>query len=258
MIQIEDVVFRYQADEFRIAGISLRIRQGERVSIVGPNGSGKTTLMKIMLGILPAKGVIKLVGQSIDEYTTKQRAQVMAYMPQFQALSHTLSVQEYVELGRYPHTERFRGLQPIDHAKVEEVMVLTDIAQYRDRPIEYLSGGERQRVFLAKALVQEPKVLFLDEPITFLDLNQQLSMLRIVKEYCENKNISVIAIMHDLNLAFNFSHKIALLSQGSLADFGEPKQVLTTENIEKIFGLNVNFVDNPRDGSTFIIPDLTF
>lgn len=258
MIQIEDVIFRYQTDDFSIERISLNIRQGERVSIVGPNGSGKTTLMKIMLGILPAKGNIKLVGTSINEYTTKERAKVMAYMPQFQTLSHSLSVREYVELGRYPHTERFRGLTGHDHQKVQEIMDLTNISQYADRPIDYLSGGERQRVFLAKALVQEPKILFLDEPITFLDMSQQLAMLRIVKEYCENKNISVIAIMHDLNLALNFSHKIALLSEGSLADFGPPKQVLTSENIEKIFGLSVNFVDIPGDSSTFIIPDLTF
>lgn len=258
MIRIQDIVFRYQDNGFAIDHISMQIRQGERVSIVGPNGSGKTTLMKIMLGVLKAPGEVRLVEKSLDEYTTKDRAKVMAYMPQFQALSYSLTVKEYVELGRYPHTEHFRGLSARDDQLVQEMMELMNLQHYANRSLDSLSGGERQRVFLAKALVQEPKILFLDEPITYLDLSQQLAMLKIVKEYCENKNISVVAIMHDLNLAMNFSHKIALLSQGKLADFGPPKQVLTPENVKNIFGINVNILDIPGSEAGFIIPDLTF
>ena len=258
MIQISDIVFRYEDDDFSLQDISLHIRQGERVSIVGPNGSGKTTLMRIMLGILHAPGQIRLVGKSLAEYSTKERARIMAYMPQFQSLAHSLSVREYVELGRYPHTERFRGLTPADHQLVAELMELTDVLRYADRPIDSLSGGERQRVYLAKALVQQPQILFLDEPITYLDMSQQLAMLKIVKEYCENKNISVVAIMHDLNLALNFSHKIALLSDGKLADFGHPKAVLSVENIRKHFAMDVKIVEIPGSQAGFIVPDLTF
>ena len=258
MIHIRDVVFRYQTDDFSLKHISMDIHQGERVSIVGPNGSGKTTLMKVMLGILETTGKVRMVEKSLDEYTTKERARILSYMPQFQALSHSLTVREYVELGRYPHTERFRDLSPRDYQKVLEMMELTHLTSYADRPLESLSGGERQRVFLAKALVQDPKILFLDEPITYLDMSQQLAMLKIVKEYCENKNISVVAIMHDLNLALNFSHKIALLSQGSLVDYGPPKQVLTPKNIENIFGTRVSFIDIPGSEAAYIVPELTF
>lgn len=258
MMHLENIQYRYRSDGFELRDIKLHIAPGEQISIVGPNGSGKTTLVKIMLGILKAKGEIRLVDKSLDEYTTKERARLLAYMPQYQALSYEMSVREYVELGRYPHTERFQGLTSSDHALVDKMLELTDAMSFANRSIQSLSGGERQRVFLAKALVQSPQILFLDEPITYLDLNQQLLMLRTVKEYCKNNNISVVAIMHDLNLALNFSDKVALMNAGELIDFGPPEMVLKPENIEKIFETNVQMLEVPSSKHSFIVPDLTF
>ena len=230
-----------------IQQVSFSLQPGEWVSLLGANGSGKSTLLKFMSRLLkPSQGVVLLDGQAIYEQDPKQVACRLALLPQEQALPTGLSVWQMVSLGRSPHQAWWHWeLSTLDHQKIQEALQLTNLGAFRDRPIEQLSGGERQRAFLALALAQNPKVLLLDEPTTYLDLRYQLELLELLKKLNRERGLSIITVLHDVNLATRYSDRLALLHQGEIWEIGTPQEVITPTNLAKVLGVEAKILETP-------------
>jgi iron complex transport system ATP-binding protein len=230
-----------------IHGINLALQQGEWLSLVGANGSGKSTLLKLLSRILsPHKGTVLLDGKAIHNQPAQVVAQKLAILPQQQTVPTGLTVRQLVSLGRSPHQPWWQWeLDTQDRTKVEEAIVETGIESLSDRPVEHLSGGERQRAFLALALAQAPQVLLLDEPTTYLDIHYQLQLLELLKHLNHKQGLSIVTVLHEVNLAARYSDRIAMLKQGNLWDIGTPAAVLTPENLAQVFGVEVIVLQTP-------------
>ncbi len=235
------------ADTPIVKNVNLSLHTGEWLSLVGANGSGKSTLLKLLSRILtPQQGTVLLDGKAIHTQPPLQVAQKLALLPQQQTIPTGLTVRQLVSLGRTPHQPWWQWeLDAASREKVELAIQKTRLAEFADRAVEELSGGERQRAFLALALAQEPKVLLLDEPTTYLDINYQLQLLELLKELNQQQELTIITVLHELNLAARYSSRIALLKIGEIWNVGIPKQVLTPDAIAQVFGVESVIIDTP-------------
>jgi iron complex transport system ATP-binding protein len=230
-----------------VRDINLALQTGEWLSLVGANGSGKSTFLKLLCRILnPTEGTVLLDGKAVRDLPPNVVAQKMAILPQQQTIPAGLSVYQLVSLGRTPHQPWWQWeLDAQDRQKVEAAIAQTQLEDYRDRPVTHLSGGERQRAFLALALAQDPKVLLLDEPTTYLDINYQLQLLELLKRLNKEQKLTIITVLHDINLAARYSDRLALLKGGSLYTVGKPAEVLIPEIIAQVFGVRVAVIKTP-------------
>ncbi len=227
--------------------ICLSLRTGEWLSLVGANGSGKSTLLRLVSRILaPTQGIVLLDGKAIHQQPAKQVAQKLALLPPQQTIPAGLTVEQLVALGRTPHQEWWQWeLSQIDRDAVKWAIDQTQLQDYADRPIEDLSGGERQRAFLALALAQEPKVLLLDEPTTYLDVHYQLELLEALRGLNQQHNLTIITVLHELNLAARYSDRIAMLKDGCLWAIGTPQTVLTPAHLLEVFNIESVILETP-------------
>ncbi|MEA5617244.1 ABC transporter ATP-binding protein [Cronbergia sp. UHCC 0137] len=230
-----------------IQNVNLSLQTGEWLSLVGANGSGKSTLLKLISRLLsPQQGMVLLDGKEIHSQPPNLVAQKLALLPQQQTLPVGLTVRQLVSLGRTPHQPWWQWeLTVKDWQKVEAAIKKTQLENYSDRLVEELSGGERQRAFLALALAQEPKVLLLDEPTTYLDINYQLQLLELLKNLNQQQELTIVTVLHELNLAARYSSRIALLKQGQIWEVGTPENVLTSNNIAQVFGVESVIISTP-------------
>ncbi|AUT01401.1 iron ABC transporter ATP-binding protein [Nostoc sp. CENA543] len=230
-----------------VKNVSLAIEKGEWLSLVGANGSGKSTLLKLMSRLLtPQTGIVLLDGKAIHTQPAAVVAQKLALLPQQQAIPPGLTVKQLVSLGRTPHQPWWQwDLNTEDRAKVSEALRLTQMVDYQERLVEQLSGGERQRAFLALALAQNPQILLLDEPTTYLDIRYQLELLELLKNLNQISGITILTVLHEINLAARYSSRIALLYQGNIFALGEPENVLTPENLAEVLGVEVAVLNTP-------------
>ncbi len=227
--------------------ISLTIKTGEWLSLVGANGSGKSTLLKLISRLLkPQQGTVLLDGKAIHSQPASVVAQNLALLPQQQTIPSGLTVRQLVSLGRTPYQPWWQySLNAEDKAKVETALQLTRMdGLYSDRFVEELSGGERQRAFLALALAQDPQILLLDEPTTYLDIRYQLELLELLKQL-NQQDLTIITVLHDVNLAARYSTRLALLSQGRIFAVGKPKEILTPANLADVLGVEVVILETP-------------
>ena len=230
-----------------IKSISLSLEKSEWLGIVGANGSGKSTFLKGISRILDAHtGNAYLDGQDIHHSSTKEIAKKISVLPQHQRSNLTLTVYELVCLGRSPHKKWWElDLDENDHIKVERSIELTDMTVFKDKPVDKLSGGQRQRAFLSLALAQDAKTLLLDEPTTFLDLRYQLQFLDLLKKINHEQEISIITVIHDLNLAARYCDRIAVLKDGELLAIDKPREVLTHELLKNAFQVETCQIETP-------------
>lgn len=230
-----------------VENVNLELQTGEWLSLVGANGSGKSTFLKLLSRILsPLQGAVLLDGKMIHSQPANIVAQKLALLPQQQTIPTGLTVRQLVSLGRTPHQPWWQWeLNSDDKEKVAIAIQKTKLENLSERPVENLSGGERQRAFLALALAQEPKVLLLDEPTTYLDINYQLQLLELLKELNQNQQLTIVTVLHELNLAARYSNRIALFKQGHLWDVGSPKSVLTPNAIAQVFNVDALIIDTP-------------
>ncbi len=227
--------------------IYLSLRSGEWLSLVGANGSGKSTLLRLLGRILtPQTGGVLLEGKVIHHQTAQAVARQLAILPQQPMTPAGLTVRQLVSLGRTPHQPWWQWeLTAADHAQVDWAIAQTQLEAFRDRPVEQLSGGERQRAFLALALAQAPQILLLDEPTTFLDMRYQLELLELLKDLNQQQNLTIITVLHDINLAIRYSDRIAMLRQGRLVAIGSPDEVINPENLHQGFGVEAAIITTP-------------
>ncbi|MFW6048875.1 MAG: ABC transporter ATP-binding protein [Candidatus Bipolaricaulota bacterium] len=246
-VEIEDLKFAYNGREV-LQKLDLSIDNNEFIGLVGPNGSGKTTLLKNIGGVLePEGGGIYFDGKSLHGFSAKEIATMVAALQQENQVGFDFTVREVVEMGRFPHLNRFERHDVEDHRAVDWALRVTDLEDFSDRYVNQLSGGEKQRVFLALALAQEPDLLLLDEPTSSLDINYQIKIMETVSSL-KDEGITVIAAIHDLNLAAHYTDRIGMIDNGKIKVLGEPCQVLTQENIARTFGVEVEVKNaDPKD-----------
>ncbi|MEO5986157.1 MAG: ABC transporter ATP-binding protein [Candidatus Limnocylindria bacterium] len=234
--------------------LTMSVQAGELVALLGANGSGKTTLLRAIAGTIdPDAGRIRLFGRDLPSWSRGSLARRVAVLPQSLVLPDGFRVAELVEMGRAPHATRWFGASPDDAAAVESALVDADALDLADRHADELSGGERQRVLVAMALAQEPELLLLDEPTLHLDIAHQASLLATVDRLRGRRGLTVIAVLHDLNLAIAHAPRIAVLGSGRIVADGEQQAVLRPDVVRDSFGVAVDEA-HTADGRRFLVP----
>jgi len=246
MLKVQDLTGGYSNPPI-INNLNAEIQQGEFFAILGPNGSGKTTLFKLVTGQLPfSKGKITLFGKELTSYSKLEKAKKMAVLTQEAQVAFDYTVCEIVSLGRYPHQKGvLKQLSKKDENVIEEVMKLTNISHFKNTPFKMISGGEKQRVLLAKALAQEPEILLLDEPTNHLDIKHTFQMLDLLKERQRQLGLTILAILHDLNVASLYADRIALLHKGSFLEVGDVNTLRKDEQLKKVYEVEVKPGSHP-------------
>lgn len=231
--------------------INLNIKRKEIFGILGPNGSGKSTLVRLISDFLsPDSGQIFLAGKNIASYAQEELTTRLAVLAQQPQVNFDFTVREIVSMGRKPYLKRWQGLTSADEEKINEALKVTKTYQFAERKINSLSGGERQRVFLAQTLAQDPDVLLLDEPTSGLDINYQLEIFNLIQELKE-EGLTIVVVMHDLNLAAQYCDRLALLNQQQIKKVGSPKEVITVDNIKNVYGCEIEVKHN-KDSRPYI------
>jgi len=254
IICVSQVCFGYDGQSV-LTGISLDINAGERITVLGPNGAGKTTLLRLLSGTRsPAQGSILLDGRRLHAVPRPELARKIAVVPQELAIPFAFTAREIVELGRTPHLGMLRGFRSHDRHAVEQAMQLTDTTGLGERIINELSGGERQRVIIAMALAQEPEILLLDEPTHLLDITRQAEILDLVTELNRRRGLTIVAALHDLNLAGRYFNRLIILHQGSVLADGAPQAVLRADIVEKTYGGPVEIVQAGNGRVPIVLP----
>lgn len=226
--------------------VNVHVRPGSFVGIVGPNGAGKTTLIRLLAGVArPTAGHIEFEGRPLASFSDGERARRIAYMSQNPGIGFGFTVWDVVAMGRYAHRRSMVRLADTDRAAVEEALVATDVDPLRDRPVTNLSGGERQRVFLARTLAQRPRLLFLDEPTSDLDVRYQLEILHLVQRLRDEQQLTVVMAIHDLTWALRFCDAIVALHAGRVFAAGPTETVVTEEMMARVFGVTSRIVREP-------------
>ncbi len=254
LLNLDGVECRYGSATV-LEDVSLSVKEGDFVGIIGPNGSGKTTLLKSISRVLkPHKGTILLDKDDIYSLTGSEVAKQLAVVPQDSVIGFSFLALDVVLMGRNPHMSRFQMESTKDLSIARRVMELTNTWHLAERPINELSGGERQRVIIARALAQEPKVLLLDEPMTHLDIINQLEIMDLVKDLCSKQGLIVLAVFHDLNMAARYCNLAVLLKSGKVFSTGRLDDVLTSDNIKTVFRVDAIVQRHLVTNSLYVIP----
>ncbi|HCJ10321.1 MAG TPA: heme ABC transporter ATP-binding protein [Clostridiales bacterium] len=224
-----------------LSGIDFKVEAGEFVGLIGPNACGKSTLLRAVSRVLrPVSGRILLNGRDLwRELSLRETSRLVAVVPQDFPANFPFTVQETVMMGRLPYVSRLKGERPEDLARTRRAMEATGTAHLAHRPLAELAGGDRQRVVVAKALAQDPELLLLDEPTSHLDINHQVEILDLLLRLNRTEGLTIVIVLHDLNLASMYCRRLLLLAGGSLAAEGPPSEVLTVANLEKVYGSRV-------------------
>ncbi len=256
-IAAEDLCVRYDPRFPAVLnGASLRIAEGKITVLIGPNGSGKSTLLKTLARQLePESGRVILNGRDIRSVPSRELAKSLGILFQEHHAPGDLTVEELVFHGRYPYGGLFQSLTQIDLEAVEEALQLTDLLALRHRPLSELSGGQRQLAWIAMALAQEPRYLFLDEPTTFLDLAHQFDLMDLIRRLNRNSGKTVILVLHDLNLAARYADSIVAMRHGRIVASGAPDEVLTTEILRTVFDVEARIIRDEANRILFCLPE---
>lgn len=252
-LRAESVTAGYGAQPI-LNGLDLSVERGEFLTVVGPNGSGKSTLVRTLTRALtPMAGRVLLDGRDLRKMRPRELARLLAVVAQETAVGFDFTVEEVVSLGRTPHLAPFRGETPRDRTVIEGAMRQTNTFHLADRLITRLSGGERQRVMVARALAQEPQLLILDEPTAHLDIAHQIELLDLARRLNREVGLTVVAVLHDLNLAALYADRFFMMKEGRCWAEGGPADVLTEANVLAVYGSRVKVIRHPVAGTPHLI-----
>ncbi|MCO7219826.1 ABC transporter ATP-binding protein [Klenkia sp. PcliD-1-E] len=254
---------RLAAEQVRLAygehvvvdGLDLELVDGSFTAVVGPNGCGKSTLLRALGRLLrPTSGQVVLDGKPIAKTPTREVARVLGMLPQTPVAPEGLTVADLVARGRHPHQSWLRQWSRDDEAVVAEALRWTDMAEFADRPVDALSGGQRQRAWISMALAQGTDLLLLDEPTTYLDLSHQIDVLELVARLHAERGRTVAVVLHDLNLAARYAHRLVAMKDGVVVASGTPAEVLTERLLADVFDLEARVITDPVSGTPMVVP----
>lgn len=253
MIRVEAVGKQY-GEKTILENISFSIKEREILGIIGPNGSGKSTLLKMLSGVEPpSSGKVYLQDKEVQKYARKEIAKRMAVLQQEALPMIGFTVREVVEMGRFPF-QNWLGEDLIDvDFLIESILHKMNLTALSDRHLEQLSGGERQRVGLAKTMAQSPSVLMLDEPTTYLDIGHQIHLMDSIHNWQIEEGMTVISVLHDLNLAALYCDRLLLLNNGRVEAIGTPHEIIHEDLIEEVYGVRPIIMTHPSNGLPQII-----
>jgi ferric enterobactin transport system ATP-binding protein len=235
--------------------LSLQIPDGSFTVIVGANGCGKSTLLRGLARLLPTRtGAVHLDGKDIQRYSSKEVARRLGLLPQAQVAPDGITVVDLVSRGRYPHQRLLRQWSAEDEDAVRAALEATHITDLAGRLVDELSGGQRQRVWLAMALAQRTRILLLDEPTTYLDIAHQVEVLDLCSGLRHDHGYTLVAVLHDLNLACRYATHLVAMKEGAVVAEGEPAEVITAELVEDVFGLPCRVITDPESLTPLVIP----
>jgi iron complex transport system ATP-binding protein len=265
MLAVENIYFRHRRGFSRsprsdgpgdiLKGVSFAAPEGRMAAILGPNGSGKTTLFKCISGLWrPRQGKIRHGDRDVTALSCSERAGLIAVVPQEHDPPFPYTVADMVLMGRASHVSLFSAPSARDIAAADAAMDRIGISRLRGRPYTRISGGERQLVLIARALAQDAPVLLLDEPTSHLDFRNQIMVLDKVREIVRQKGLTVLMTLHDPNLAMQFSDHVVMIAEGSVLAQGPPAEVLTAENMKRMYALDVSIIR--RNGTRIICPEV--
>jgi len=244
-VKISDISVAFGKHQV-LRGASCDIEKGSMVTFLGRNGCGKSTLLKCVTGNLkPDKGAVEIDGRPLSDYSTNEMAREVAFLPQVHEIPKDMTAEELVSCGRYPYQHWWTGVSTRDREVIADCMERTNTAHLKNRMAASLSGGERQRVWIAMALAQEPKILILDEPTTYLDICHQLEVLELAQRLNREENLTVIMVLHDIGQAIRYSTELFVLEDGIIQRHGPPTEVMTHDAIAEIFEVDAD-VDESR------------
>ncbi|MBS3782293.1 MAG: ABC transporter ATP-binding protein [Candidatus Thermoplasmatota archaeon] len=253
-LEVDSLVTGYSGKKI-LKNISFNVEKGEFLGIIGPNGSGKSTLIRALTQVIPTwNGCVKYDKKKIDHISRNDIAKKVSVVPQDTFINFPFTVRDVVLMGRSPYLGRFENPGKEDIKIAEETMKTTSTLRFKDRSVRDLSGGELQRVVLARALTQKPDLLLLDEATSQLDIGHKKEVMDTIKEKNEKKNLSVISVHHNLNLAARYCEKILLLDDGKKHAYGKPKEVLTNSHLRAVYGVEAEVHEHPKDGSLYVSP----
>lgn len=252
-LRAEAVTLRYQARVIS-RDLSLMIPDGSFTAIVGPNACGKSTLLRALSRLLPPEsGRVVLDGKAISDLPSGEVARRLGLLPQAPVAPDGITVADLVARGRFPHQSFLRQWSPADERAVAAALQDTGTADLADRPVAELSGGQRQRVWIAMALAQETPILLLDEPTTYLDIAHQVDVLDLLARL-NAQGRTVVAVLHELNLAFRYASHVVAMRDGAVVAEGEPVQIVTEDLMRRVFDLSVLVMSDPLTGRPLVIP----
>lgn len=251
VMEVRGLSFAYGRNRV-LKDTSFAVREGQITTVMGANGCGKTTLFNLMTkNLVPGRGGVFLRGRNIQNLNLKEFAKQVSIVHQYNTSADDITVERLVSFGRTPHRKMMQGKSREDERLVEWAMEVTNVEKYRDREVSRLSGGQRQRVWIAMALAQNTKILFLDEPTTYLDIRYQIETLELVRRLNREYGITIVMVLHDINQSIHFSDRVIGLKDGRIAAEGAPEDVITAECIRDLYGISLE-VEKVR-GRKFVL-----
>ena len=242
-MEIKHLCFAYDKTPV-LRDLNFHIQEGKITTILGPNGCGKTTLFRLLTrDLTPAKGSVWIQGRNIYQLDRKDFARGVAIVQQNNTSTWDITVEELVAFGRTPYQNFYGGKTKKDEEEIEKAMEITNITKHRNRSMGTLSGGQKQRVWIAMALAQSPKYLFLDEPTTYLDIRYQVQILELVRRLNHEYGMTIVMVLHDINQAIAYSDEIFCMRNGNILFSGDPQDVITREHMHDLYDIDMEVLN---------------
>ena len=251
----QDISIAYGKQKI-LEDIQMDFKRGKITAIIGPNGCAKSSLLKtVSRAVTPIAGTVVLEDKPLRAYSGKELAKRIAYLPQLRVSPRDIDVRTLVSYGRYPYRRFGGGLTGEDKRMIEQALSLTGLLPLAGRPLSGISGGERQRAFIAMTICQQPEVLLLDEPTTYLDIGYQVEVLELIRELRERLHITIILVLHDMNFTARYADYLYVLKNRHVYGYGHPQEMITQERMREVFGIGSQILQDEKNGCPFLIPE---